>query len=290
MLASQTAFENILSKIQHWKTFDGSDEQSTDRLPFVTVTFAQTLDGMIAASIPSGSDGNELKSANLKISCEESMTLTHALRSIHDAVLVGGNTFGIDNPRLNNRLWFETNGSLKQPVPVVLDTELRQTLRLIRQKKVIRASSVHDKIVVCCSNEALAKHEDYIMKESSSSIRLLGCGRKIGNQSKDNHEEQGLDINDMLQKLRKNYGIESVMVEGGASILSSFMAQPGLVGCVCMTISPKLIGGKFGLNAFRGNNFLENETEMFEFCPSSILWAQVGSDCIFLAKCHETKV
>ena len=289
-MASHSASRNILSQIQSWKKVDSIDgRQFTATLPFVTVTFAQSLDGMIAAIGPSGCDGKEeLKSANLKISCDESMTLTHGLRSIHDAVLVGGNTLGVDNPRLNNRLWFEENGSLKQPIPVVLDTDLRQTLRMIRQKTVIRASSVHDKMVICCSNEALVKYKDHIMNECSF-IHLLGCRRRRCRDRREfNHTvEPGLDIYDMLQKLRSNHGIESVMVEGGAKVLSSFMAQSDLVDFVCITISPKLIGGKFGLNAQHGNNFLKNEGELFEFCPSSILWDKVGCDCIFLAKCDK---
>ena len=91
----------------------------------------------------------------------------------------------------------------------------------------------------------------------------------------------------MLYKLRSKHNIKSVMVEGGAGIISSFMSLSDVVRCVCITISPKLIGGEIGLSAFRSSNFSENENGMLAFCSSSALWAEVGSDCIFLAKCQK---
>ena len=61
---------------------------------FVTVCYAQTLDGSI--STESGE--------TLLISGPESMRLTHQLRAVHDGILVGVNTVLADNPRLNVRL------------------------------------------------------------------------------------------------------------------------------------------------------------------------------------------
>jgi hypothetical protein len=59
----------------------------------VTLTFAQSLDGRIA-----GKHGLQLR-----LSGEESMLLTHWMRTRHDAILVGIGTALNDNPQLNGK-------------------------------------------------------------------------------------------------------------------------------------------------------------------------------------------
>lgn len=57
----------------------------------VTLTYAQTLDGKIA-----GKAGKQLR-----ISGKESMEMTHWMRTMHDAILIGIGTALNDNPQLN---------------------------------------------------------------------------------------------------------------------------------------------------------------------------------------------
>ena len=79
-------------------------------LPFVTLSYAQSLDGSIAAK----------RGEALGLSGPESLRLTHRLRSMHDAILVGIGTVLSDNPRLTVRL---VNG--QNPRPIVVDSQLR---------------------------------------------------------------------------------------------------------------------------------------------------------------------
>src|SRR5512135_1934375 len=78
--------------------------------PRVTLTYAQSLDGSIAAR----------SGMPLALSGTESMHYTHQLRAAHDAILVGIGTVLSDDPRLNVRL----TGGLS-PRPIVLDSSLR---------------------------------------------------------------------------------------------------------------------------------------------------------------------
>ena len=87
--------------------------------PFVTLTYAQSIDGSIAAR-----DGSPIR-----LSCNESMKMTHELRASHDAILVGVNTVINDDPNLTLK---SVNGV--NPQPIVLDSTLRTplTARLLK--------------------------------------------------------------------------------------------------------------------------------------------------------------
>ena len=87
-----------------------SDYHQSVGRPFVTLSYAQSLDGCIAAK----------RGQPLALSGPQSLTLTHQLRSAHDAIMVGIGTLLADNPRLTVRL---VEG--RDPQPVVLDSRLR---------------------------------------------------------------------------------------------------------------------------------------------------------------------
>ena len=70
-------------------------EASAVKRPFVTLTYAQSLDGSIAYK----------QGESFPISGKESMTMTHRLRTEHDAILVGIGTLLADNPRLTAQDW-----------------------------------------------------------------------------------------------------------------------------------------------------------------------------------------
>ncbi len=62
--------------------------------PVITLTYAQSIDGCIA---PFGG-------GTLQLSNPKSQQLTHQIRALHDAILVGINTVLCDDPRLTVRL------------------------------------------------------------------------------------------------------------------------------------------------------------------------------------------
>jgi riboflavin biosynthesis pyrimidine reductase len=136
--------------------------------PFVTLAYAQSLDGMIATQITNHGDkddeGTMHKSNNLQLSCPTSMELTHNLRNMHDTILVGGTTFLLDQPRLNARLLASKSSTSssstttklspnnenvqqqQQPMPVVLDTNLHNLQQLLFNRTISHTdlhSSVH---------------------------------------------------------------------------------------------------------------------------------------------------
>lgn len=202
------------------------------RRPFVTLSYAQSLDGKIAMidhrqDIPLELEGSDTSlppfagksSSNYPLSCPFSLRMTHALREQHEAILIGGNTLEIDNPRLSNRLW--GNHFQRQPRPVVLDTQLRH----IRE---MEGSCRLRNPIICCSIQALRA-----VKHLRSEYDFLPC--RCSDDGK-------LDLEDVLHKLTSKYGIQTLMVEGGAATLSSFYRRGDLYDFLCITIAPKLLG------------------------------------------------
>lgn len=188
--------------------------------PAVTLSYAQSLDGSITAK----------RGQPTAISGDASMKLTHQLRASHDAILVGIGTVLADNPRLNVRL---AEGS--DPQPIILDTELRFPLdaRLLQNKR--------------CPWIATSAHASQA-KQSA----LEATGAKV---LRFPVNEQGhVDLTTVLAKLADAH-IHSVMVEGGAQIITAFLNSQ-LVDRVVLTIAPKFIGGYHAVGAMSGNGRL----------------------------------
>jgi 3,4-dihydroxy 2-butanone 4-phosphate synthase/GTP cyclohydrolase II len=237
---------DILADITAWQ----SQFELEDR-PFVTLSFAQSLDGKIALK----ASNRDETSSNLPLSGKESILLTHGLRSTHDAILVGGKTFSTDNPRLSNRLWGDA-----QPRPVILDPSLQHIEKLGSSRRVRN-------VIVCCSHLAAASFQEY-----DELLELLPCQCS---------EDGRLDLHDVLQRLRSTYGFRSIMVEGGAAMLSAFLSA-GLVDCLCVTIAPKLLGNDHGLACFSSIGMEKQYIDLA--CESASRFVPLGNDCIFLCQ------
>ena len=78
--------------------------------PFVTLAYAQSLDGSITTA----------RGERYGLSGPDALRLTHALRARHDAILIGIGTVLADDPELGVRL---ANGP--SPQPVIVDSRLR---------------------------------------------------------------------------------------------------------------------------------------------------------------------
>jgi riboflavin-specific deaminase-like protein len=260
------------------------------RLPFVTLAYAQSLDGKIAirknsSSNTKGDDDHTVLSSNFAISSPESLVLTHALRSMHDAVLVGCNTFAIDNPRLNNRLWKtaieQLDAMRPQPRPVVLDTQLRYIASQHDGNNNTRNVDPN-RLIVCCSEKAA---QSYLSSHANKDTPFTVLPCKV------DPSDGKLNLHDVLEQLQRHHGIQSVMVEGGASILTAFLQQQqqqSLVDYVCVTISPKLLG-EAGLPSILGhfkNGDDNNKDNYIALGPLKCI--TLGPDCVVFSKLSGT--
>jgi GTP cyclohydrolase II len=174
--------------------------------PFLTLSYAQSLDGSIA----------DRPGRPLALSGSQSMAMTHGLRALHDAILVGIGTVLADNPRLNVRLV-----AGKDPQPVVVDSRLRfpPYANLLKNGRTPW---------IAASEDADPERQQALEAAGAKVLRLAGNNGWV-------------DLDSLLQYLG-SVGINSLMVEGGAQIITSFLASR-LVDQVVLTIAPLLVGG-----------------------------------------------
>ena len=175
--------------------------------PTVTVHWAQTIDGRIAART---GDAHW-------VSGESSLRLAHELRAAHDAVMVGIGTVLADDPRLTVRL---VEG--RSPIRVILDSKLRVP---------IAASVLADRTARTIIATTAAASE-----ERARAIRAGG-----GEILRAHADPTGaVDLGDVLRRLR-GIGIGSLLIEGGRGIITSAL-RDHLVDRLTVCIAPKVIG------------------------------------------------
>jgi riboflavin-specific deaminase-like protein len=158
--------------------------------PRVTLKFAQTLDGRIATK--SGS--------SRWISGEESRSRAHLLRAEHAAILVGVGTVIEDNPQLTVRY-----GEGRDPLRIIVDTMLRTPVTAY----VLQTNPENTLL----ATTAMAPDERRKRIESMGARVLAVPG------------DQGrVDLSALIAALG-GLGITSVLVEGGAQVITSVLRE-----------------------------------------------------------------
>jgi diaminohydroxyphosphoribosylaminopyrimidine deaminase/5-amino-6-(5-phosphoribosylamino)uracil reductase len=180
----------------------------TSGVPYVTIKFAQTLDGRIATA-----QGN-----SRWIASPPSLKLAHKLRATNDAILAGVNNVIKDDPELTTRLVKGRN-----PLRIILDSKLRIPL----DAKVLTAQDKAKTIVAATPAAA---------KEKRAALQKMGIEILIVPADKDGRVD--------LKKLLNTLGgreITSLLVEGGGEVFTSFL-RLGLWDKVVAIIAPKILG------------------------------------------------
>lgn len=213
------------------------------RRPFVTVKFAQSLDGRIATSTGD----------SRWISAPPSLRLAHKLRREHDAILVGIGTVLADDPQLTVRL---IKG--RDPLRVIIDSDLRIPLR-----SRVLAGGAAARTLVAAAVTADPKRARKIQKLGAEIVRVPAA-----------RNGSGIDISQLLEELGRR-GVASVLVEGGKGVITSLL-EARAVDRLVVVIAPKIIGQ--GTEAI-GDLGITRLSEAITF--SSVKIRRLGSDVIF---------
>jgi diaminohydroxyphosphoribosylaminopyrimidine deaminase/5-amino-6-(5-phosphoribosylamino)uracil reductase len=157
----------------------------TTGIPYVTVKFAQSIDGRIATQT----------GHSRWISSPQSLKFAHRLRSVNDAVLVGANTLERDDPLLTTRLVRGHN-----PIRIVLT----KSGRLNFNRKLFKDNSV--RTIVAAGKDSGLKPGD--------GFEVIHLRKKA----------EYLSPQDLLGKLGR-MGIMTLLIEGGSEVITSFLKQ-----------------------------------------------------------------
>ncbi len=212
-------------------------------IPYVTVKYAQTLDGRIAT-----------KTGNSQwISSKELRTYVHRLRAVNDCIMVGVGTVIADDPQLTVRY-----AKGRNPLRVVVDSRLRIPLG----SSVLKDNDSHLTTIATTSKAP-----------SRKVIADKNLGAEVLVVKKD--KKGGVSLKDLLRELGKK-GIASVMVEGGSDIITSLL-KANLVDKMIILTAPKIMGK--GLEAI-GDLGVCKIKDAIKF--SSFSTMRKGSDFVFV--------
>ncbi|MFC2086616.1 bifunctional diaminohydroxyphosphoribosylaminopyrimidine deaminase/5-amino-6-(5-phosphoribosylamino)uracil reductase RibD [Bacteroidota bacterium] len=154
-----------------------------EKRPYIILKWAQTNDGFIDMI---RDHSNPLQPT--WITSETSRILVHKWRSEEDAIAIGRVTAEMDNPRLDNRSWKK-----KSPVRILVDRELKISKKHHIYDDICKTLIINEKISEITGNTKLVKlnfDSDFLQS---------------------------------FMNLLYNSDIQSVIIEGGAFLINSFI-------------------------------------------------------------------
>ena len=172
----------------------------------VTLKLAQTLDGRIATS----------RGHSRWVTGVEARAYGHRLRAEHAAVVVGVNTVLMDDPRLNVRL---VDGP--DPIRIVLDSHLR----ISPSSAVLSVADTRP--IVATTHLADQRRVAPLEAMGVQVLRLPD-------------QDDRVSLHALLAWLNSE-GMPSLLVEGGATVTTSFLRER-LATRVAIFIAPKILG------------------------------------------------
>jgi diaminohydroxyphosphoribosylaminopyrimidine deaminase/5-amino-6-(5-phosphoribosylamino)uracil reductase len=184
--------------------------------PFVHLKLAASLDGKIATRT---GDSRWITGA-------EARARVHDLRHEYDAILIGAGTARADDPLLTDR------SGKKRRLPLVRIV-LDEKLDLSAESQLVRTADESPVLIFTGDPVYESKSEAL-----PSQVEMI------------HDREGGRDLAAVLVELGRRQ-IQSVLVEGGASIAGHFL-DAGLVNKISFFIAPKIIGGREAPMAVQG--------------------------------------
>lgn len=161
--------------------------------PEVIVNVASSLDGVIASN-----------QGALILSTTEDWIRVHELRNSVDALLVGINTIEKDDSLLTIRY---VTPKTPHPWRIILDT----TCKISLEANLLKNLEIYPTIIV--TSEESSKEKIQQLKEMGAQVL------QISKKGTSNH----LNLTEALQKLKNDFNIEKLLVEGGSTVITQFL-------------------------------------------------------------------
>lgn len=179
-----------------------------NKRPFVVMKYAMTMDGKIAT----------VSGKSKWITSEKTREHSHRFRNKYSAIMVGINTVIEDNPMLNCRL-----PNTRNPIRIILDSSLKISLDSN----------------ICKTSKDIKTFIATVSGDEKKIKELEGLGVEIIKTESDNGR---VNLKELMKILGEEKNIDSVYVEGGASLHASLLKEK-LVNKALVYIAPKIFGG-----------------------------------------------
>lgn len=233
--AQGVAVDTGIAEQQCLDSIDDFVTWRTTNLPYTLLKLASTMDGRIAT-----------RTGHSKwITSPETRAKVHELRRHMQAVLVGGNTFYQDDPRLTSR---QEEGATapcqQQPLAVVVTSRLPEaglSLHLLKERA---AQTIFWTTVAAAASpkaEALRR----------KGVRVIGLPSYARLNVRGHGMRAELDLAEGLAYLRQELDCRYVLCEGGGRLGLSLLDK-GLARELHLHLAPKLIGDNEATPLFDG--------------------------------------
>jgi riboflavin-specific deaminase-like protein len=210
--------------------------------PYVTISYAQSIDGRIATA----------SGESQWISGHKTLQFVQKLRKENRGILVGIGTVMRDNPELTCRVPHK-----RSPIRIVLDSKLSIPL----ESKIIQTAHVYETLILYTEKAPQSK----LKKLMDSGLDLVFVDKTSGGY---------IDLNNALHLLMER-GIETVLVEGGSKVITSFL-KLRLASRLFITIAPIFIGDGVPATGDIGVRKLEEALK-----PKTIRVKKMGKDLVW---------
>lgn len=214
----------------------------TQKRPFIVWKCAATLDGYIATET----------GHSFYVTGEAARAEVQHLRERIPAIAVGVETVLKDNPRLTVR----SATAKRQPLRVIFDSQLRFTADAQMLSEPGR-TLIYTTVAAATTANATA-----LQQAGGTQLEVAPMPTEANGR---------VSLTAALQDLAGR-GIDSLLVEGGATLASALLQQQ-LIDKVVYFVAPKLLAG--GMNALFGANHMRM-TEAIQL--RNVTWSQIGDD------------
>jgi len=186
--------------------------------PFVSATFAMTVDGKITTR----------DFAPVDFTSREDKLHLFRQRALADAVLLGHSTLKRDNVRLGLPEDLKEERIKRGQTPGPLRVIVSNEGKIDTQLKIFQSDRAKAGPIMIFSTKRMPREIQAALREKNATLHLS--------------ETKDVDLAEMLRILRRDYKIRRVACEGGPTLFRSLL-EPGLVDELNLTIAPYLFGG-----------------------------------------------
>lgn len=266
-MQNSTLKELLDPKLQKLVDDHVNDNNINNDYPFVTLTYAQSLDSKIAAA----------PGERTVISGQMTKLMTHYIRYKHDAILVGINTVIVDNPSLNCK-YIDNNDTKSHFItPIILDPNFKFENQL---------KNTENKLISNYNLKINSKPIFIVDKNKSTNSDILNNNENLDfiflDTITDNFGNKRFDWNLLLKTLKSKLNIKSLMIEGGASIINDLLitknnlTKLSIINSLIITIGPVYLG-KNGVSVHPNNPLMLSNTTVWSDNSDIVLFSNFNN-------------